>query len=83
MRKKYIKPYLAVEPYQLDASVAAACSTENKIPIYYSDYNCFHPGSFSFATQCDNNVVDPGPGQGDVPCTHGVYGPAGLAFTYS
>ena len=81
MKRTYKKPFLALEPYQLDASVAAACSTENKIPIYYFDTSCtFEDGTFG--ASCFPNIVD-GPKDGDYPCYHGMYDPLGRAFTYS
>ena len=75
MKRKYQKPYLAVEPYQLDASVAAACSVENNIPIGFYDNTCVHESGF-FGNLCDNDIVQ-------FECYHGQYGPDGMTFTYS
>lgn len=75
MKRKYLKPYLAVEPYQLDASVAAACSADNKISIGFYDNTCIHDSGF-FGQLCTVDVVQH-------ECFHGYYGPDGIAFTYS
>ena len=36
MKKEYVKPYLAVESFQLDASIASGCG----IKLYYSGTAC-------------------------------------------
>ena len=33
MKKTYVKPYIAVESFQLNAAIAASCSSENKLAL--------------------------------------------------
>ena len=40
MKKKYEKPVLIIEPFQLDATVAASCSSEGHIPLNYNENIC-------------------------------------------
>lgn len=39
MKKQYHAPYLAIESYQLDAPIAASCSSQGLQPINYSGRN--------------------------------------------
>ena len=41
MKREYQKPYLAMESFQLNAAIAASCSSDNKQPIHYGENNCF------------------------------------------
>lgn len=40
MKREYEKPYLAVESFQLNAAVAASCSSQGRQPINYYENNC-------------------------------------------
>ena len=40
MKKKYSKPYIFWESFQLDASVATSCSSQNKAPLNFGISNC-------------------------------------------
>lgn len=61
MKKAYTKPYLAVESFQLDATVAGSCRDENKIPMNSGVENCnfekFNPGITQFGPACITNVL--------------------------
>lgn len=40
MKKEYIKPYLAVESFQLDAAIAGACGSDNMMALNHSVNDC-------------------------------------------
>ena len=40
MKREYQKPYLAMESFQLNAAIAASCSSEGKQPIHYGENTC-------------------------------------------
>lgn len=40
MKKEYVKPYIAVESFQLDAAIAASCTAEGKAPVGYNLNDC-------------------------------------------
>lgn len=40
MKKEYIKPYLAVESFQLDAAIAGACGGENMMALNHQVNTC-------------------------------------------
>lgn len=75
MKREYKKPYLLVEPYQLDAPVAATCSEQDFIPINHYQNTCIFDGFF-YAMQCKEDVVN-----GE--CYHGPLTSDGIIFTYS
>ncbi len=74
MKKTYVKPYVAVESFQLDAAIAAACSTENKIALHFGMNTCTAeeeaPGLNYFGNLCVHNVQVEGDGN-DLICYHG------------
>ena len=79
MKKKYDKPVLIIESFQLDATVAASCSSHNYIPINYGENNC----GFGEITKdyyqffgVDNCEFDLTGGRGDnndTDCYHGPF----------
>ena len=77
MKKKYEKPVLIIEPFQLDATVAASCSSQNYEPLGYTENNCGYGVGFDKTYQvfnyvnCDLDVVGPGGDGNDTPCYHG------------
>ena len=75
MKRRYVKPYLMVEPYQLDASIAEACSSNGGTPIYYGEGNCMYMEYF-YSSQCPEDVV-----HGD--CYHGPEATDGITFVMS
>ena len=40
MKKNYVKPTLVIESFQLDAAIAASCSSQDFIPINYGENSC-------------------------------------------
>ena len=40
MKKTYVKPYIAVETFQLNAAIAAACSSEGKYTLGFGMNSC-------------------------------------------
>lgn len=82
MKRKYIKPYLLIEPYQLDAE-CAACSSDGYIPIHYSEKTCTAWGRFFGDTEiCEVDLVTGSDEAGDGFCYHGPF-VAGVTFVYS
>lgn len=74
MKKTYVKPCVAVETFQLNAAVAAACSQENKLPLNYSMDTCTlqeeAPGLNYFGNICIHDIKVEGDGN-DLICYHG------------
>ena len=74
MKKTYTKPYIAVESFQLDAAIAASCSSENKLALHYSMNTCTAaeeaPGLNYFGNLCIHDVQVEGDGN-DLICYHG------------
>lgn len=85
MKKKYVKPYIVVESFQLNAAVASACSKENKYPLNYGMDVCTldeeEPGLNYFGPACIHNVHVEGDGN-DLICYHGPT-PANSVALYS
>lgn len=77
MKKKYEKPIFIVESFQLDASIAASCSSQGYQPIGYGENNCgFEPGTdkqwqFFNYNNCDLDITGPGGDGNDTVCYHG------------
>jgi hypothetical protein len=77
MKKTYTKPYVIVESFQLDAAIAASCSSENKFPLGYGENSCTSfeedPNLLYFGGACgDYNVLNiPAGGTNDGLCYHG------------
>ena len=64
MKKEYIKPYLAVESFQLDAAIAGSCT--GKMILAHSVNDCtlvddkgINWGDIYFGEKCGTNVVAP------------------------
>jgi hypothetical protein len=77
MKKIYTKPYIAVESFQLDAAIAASCSSLGKIPLGFYQETCADesgPGYFGDACGSAFNGTDvtaPGADANDRLCYHG------------
>lgn len=77
MKKKYVKPYIAVESFQLNAAIAAACSTEGYIKINYGENSCGFGDSADFKWQffnldnCEFDLTGAGGDGNDTECYHG------------
>jgi len=78
MKKTYVKPYLAVETFQLDAAIASSCSSQGKLDLGYTMDTCnlddgrgTHRPSFGyFGKSCRSDVEVVGDGN-DLICYHG------------
>ena len=82
MNRKYVKPYLLIEPYQLD-SECAACSSDGYTPINYYATTCTAWGHFFGPTEiCEVDLVTDNDETGDGFCYHGPF-VAGTTFVYS
>lgn len=71
MKKKYIKPYLVVESFQLDAAIAASCSSQGFIPINYGENTCTFEGEFFNVFNCQTDLTGPDGDGNDTLCYHG------------
>ena len=59
MKKKYEKPLIAVESFQLDAAIAGACAENGAKPLGYSMTTCTfeYSGDFLFAASNVNCII--------------------------
>ena len=88
MKKKYKKPVLAVESFQLDAAIAGSCS--NGTPINHYEDNCGYGTSgegfswyyFNYKA-CDFDLTGKGGDGNDTPCYHGPINTSGQVFVWS
>lgn len=78
MKKTYVKPYVAVETFQLDAAIATSCA--DRIALHYGQDNCADYDLFDvltyFGDACGRkpngtDVTDPGADGNDKLCYHG------------
>ena len=56
MKKSYVKPYIAVESFQLDAAIAASCSSQGYVPLGKGESNCFHESGV-FGLGCEHDAT--------------------------
>lgn len=83
MRRTYIKPILAVESFQLDAAIAASCSSQGYISINLGEDTCtFDNGQFFNYNNCQMDLTGPEGDGNDTPCYHGPT-LAGMTFISS
>lgn len=78
MKKNYTKPYIVVETFQLDAAIAASCSSEGKQPLNFGQNSCTaleEIGVAYFGTGCDPQVVKADGTGNDTLCYHGPISP--------
>lgn len=86
MKRTYEKPMLTVDSFQLDAAIAASCSSEGKIPIGYADVHCLESNmpdiGLIFSNDCGLDVTadafNYGGDGNDTYCYHGPFNPNGL-----
>lgn len=77
MKKKYEKPVLIIESFQLDATVAASCSSQGYQELNYNENMCgFEPGidkqwQFFNYHNCDLDLTGPEGDGNDTVCYHG------------
>ena len=84
MKKKYEKPIFIVESFQLDASIAASCSSQGYTPINYGENSCtFENGQFFNAKNCQMDLTGPEGDGNDTLCYHGPLLAAGNTFVSS
>ena len=86
MKKKYVKPYLGVESFQLNAAVATACSRNSAQAIYYYEDSCSFPrgsGQFFSLVNCQIDVTDASLDGNNTLCYHGPILSNGIIFTFS
>ena len=91
MKKEYSKPYLLVESFQLDAAIAASCSSLGVTPLNYSLNTCTaaeeKPGLGYFGAACATeggvNVETLGGDGNDEYCYHGPYADLATMFMNS
>lgn len=91
MKKTYVKPYVAVESFQLDAAIATSCSSNGLYTLGYSIDTCTledNKGSTEFiglnyfGAACVHNVMLEGDGN-DLICYHGPTQQANTLFMNS
>ena len=86
MKKIYKKPYLGVESFQLNAAVAAACSSDGRRPINHRSTTCSFPeksGQFFSLVNCQIDVSDGSVDGNDTICYHGPLLSNGITLTFS
>lgn len=72
MKKVYKKPIVVIESFQLDAAVAATCSSQGYIPIGHGENTCsFDNGQFYNYNNCQMDLTGPGGDGNDTTCYHG------------
>lgn len=85
MKKIYTKPYLAVESFQLNAAIAASCSSDGGIAIHYGESTCSDSatGYFADVGVCSFDGNGKGGDGNDGPCYHGPFHTDGQTFISS
>ena len=88
MKRAYEKPVLTADSFQLDAAIAASCSSPGKIPIGYADVHCLESNmpdiGLIFNNGCGLDVTvtadafNYGGDENDMYCYHGPFNPNGL-----
>lgn len=82
MKKIYTKPYIVLESFQLDAAIAASCSSQGFIPINHGEDECtFDNGQFFNNNNCQFDLTGPDGDGNDTLCYHGPIW--GLTFVAS
>lgn len=92
MKKKYEKPDLLVESFQLDAAIAGSCSGEGYIAIGHWENTCgdmpLSGSDFQFYIfndmNCEVDVCGTAGDGNDTICYHGpMFSPTGATYTWS
>ena len=72
MKKVYMKPMIVIESFQLDATVAASCSSQGYTPINYGENSCsFDDGQYFNSNNCQMDLTGSGGDRNDTICYHG------------
>lgn len=58
MKKEYVKPYLALESFQLVAALAGSCTDANKAPLNHGIDSCILDDNTLFGIACKESVHD-------------------------
>lgn len=89
MKKKYEKPVLIIESFQLDATIASNCSSTNYEPLGYTENDCGYgvgiESDFQYFNyfNCDVDLVGSGADANDTICYHGPMATGGITFINS
>ncbi len=84
MRRKYEKPYLGLESFQLNAAIALSCSSGGFRPINYGEESCtYDHGQFYNFFNCQVDLTDATHDNNDSICYHGPMLSGGIVFTWS
>lgn len=85
MKRKYKKPVLAVESFQLDAAIAGSCSSVTAIGHYENTCGYGGTGPWEYFSEytCEVDVTGQGGDSNDKPCYHGPYSADGKTFVWS
>lgn len=81
MKKKYIKPMIVEESFQLDAAIAGDCHGTNQVPLNHYADSCVH-GPY-FAMDVCRFPVPIEDMENDTICYHGPIYTDGITFIYS
>ena len=85
MKKVYKKPMVNMELFQLDAAVAASCSSQGFKPLNHYDFNICKDntddGYFFNENHCVIDLTPPDDDGSDGVCYHGPV--VGVTFIYS
>lgn len=82
MKKTYTKPAVIIESFQLNAAVAASCSSQGFIPIGYGETTCEFGGQFFSHENCQFDLTGSEGDGNDTDCYHGPL-IAGVTFLAS
>lgn len=84
MKKVYKKPIVVIESFQLDAAVAASCSSQGYIPINHGENTCtFDNGEFFNYNNCQVDLTGSEGDGNDTQCYHGPMAASGTTFVAS
>ena len=57
MKKKYVKPMVVVERFQLDGAIAASCSSDQKRPLNHGIDTCICNRHYYFSANCAGELA--------------------------
>ena len=92
MKRRYQKPCLEMESFQLNAALALSCSAQGKIPINQGEDACSFGGpggagsgvgQFFNLFNCRVDLTGPANDGNDTICYHGPLATGGISFTFS
>ncbi len=84
MKRKYDKPYIGIESYQLNAAIADACSSRGFIAVHHVENACtFDGGQFYNYNTCQVDLTNADLDEHDSICYHGPTLAGGMVFAWS